>query len=152
LIKDIVEQIKWLHSLDEKCRLIVCFFKKSNLIGYSFRELRHARSLRIPTLPAGTRWGVGGSRGVERCFATVLASEEVLLEIVSLRGFLQVENKKRQKRRNIQGWARDADFVSQLNRAVERSSTSACLPDLTLRTATRLVWDTFRTHNTAGCV
>lgn len=72
------------------------FYKKHQLLWAELRRLQWLKGKNALVLPAETRWGT-----IEKCFASVLESESVLLSIMSGREFLKAKSKEQKAKRRM---------------------------------------------------
>ncbi|KAG6615117.1 Amino Acid/Auxin Permease (AAAP) Family [Phytophthora cinnamomi] len=112
---DLVAKLKWLNKLESDCRTVVRFLKKSQQLWYELRRLQKAEGKSALVLPADTRWGT-----IEKCFSSMLGSEELLFTFVSSWDFLKAKTKDlKAKRRFAYSTITARDFVKNLEKAVK---------------------------------
>jgi hypothetical protein len=114
VVKDLVDHLSWLGNLAADYRKLVRFFKKNQQLWFDLRRLQKMDDKIALVLPAETRWG-----SIERCFASVLASEKILHAFVDSKGFLRGRTKEQKaKRRNAHDTVVAKDFVKHLEKAL----------------------------------
>ncbi|KAG6596103.1 uncharacterized protein IUM83_18617 [Phytophthora cinnamomi] len=114
-VKDLVTKLKWLNKLESDCRTVVRLLKKRQQLWYELRRLQKAEGKSALVLPADTRWGT-----IEKCFSSMLDSEEILFTFVSSRDFLKAKTKDlKAKRRFAYSTITARDFVKNLEKAVK---------------------------------
>ncbi|KAE9291857.1 hypothetical protein PF008_g25222 [Phytophthora fragariae] len=112
MVKDMLECLPWLKSLQDGCKELVVHFKRNHKLWFMLRQKFKVKKLRAPVLPAVTRWG-----SLFACLDTVLAAESILFSMVSARNFLEAKKKsQRQKRKMVYTLVTGSDFVPKLKK------------------------------------
>lgn len=107
--------VPWINLLQISCKNLVKFFKRRHKLWYEIRARQERDGLCRLVLPAETRWG-----RIERCFSSIVKSEQILPAMVSSRDFLKDNTKKKkEKRLQIQEFVRSKATVPRLNLAIE---------------------------------
>ncbi|KAF4132255.1 hypothetical protein GN958_ATG08705 [Phytophthora infestans] len=114
LAKDIVKKVKWMDTLQSRCKEMVTFFKKNSKTWAALSAQLKEKHLHGLAKPGDTRCGF-----LLKCFKTILAAEAILFSRVSARGFLKAKTKKQKKTcRGVHTLVTSAEFVPRLKKAI----------------------------------
>jgi hypothetical protein len=114
VVQDLVRELPWLQTLEMNSRQLVRFLKKSQLLWHALQRLQQMGNKGALVPPVGTRWGT-----IERCFASIVASEPIFHAFVNAREFMRSGSKEQKaKRHHAHDSVVARDFVQQLEKVI----------------------------------